>query len=156
MQQCYIKLFLFFVFLPRYFVESLQLTWAVIEWNVVGFFFPFLSFIFFFPPQKALNRNLSLGLYFCIPASITITSEAGMIGRISRKNQDYELGLCKLEQKSRLTTGNLWENFRNAHSFLHTRMPWDPECPGFLQRLSGRVFHRTGFLKSESHQQPER
>lgn len=121
-----------------------------------GFFF-FLFFLsFFFLPLKALNRNLSLGLYFCIPASITITSEAGMIGRISRKNQDYELGLCKLEQKSWLTTGNLWENFHNAHFLAPHTSAMRHWVPGFLKRLRGQVFHRTGFLKSESHQQPER
>lgn len=74
MQQCYIKLFLSFVFLPRYFVESLQLTWTVIAWNVG--WFSFLSLFFWrggrFCSEKALNRNLNLGFYFCIPASITI------------------------------------------------------------------------------------
>lgn len=126
MQQCYIKLFLSFVFFAKILcrVTSVDLNSHCMKCCGMVFF----SFSFFleggrFCSEKALNRNLSLGLYFCIPASITITSEAGMTGSVSRNNQDYELCLCKLKQKSRLTTGNLRENFCNPHRFLHTRMP---------------------------------
>lgn len=59
----------------------------------IGFFL-IISF-----SRKMLKRNLSLGFYFWAFASITITSEAGMIGRISRDNQDYDNKVCACQNR---------------------------------------------------------
>lgn len=56
----------------------------------------FLNHFFF---SENVKRNLSLGFYFWAFASITITSEAGMIGRISRDNQDYNNKVCTCQNR---------------------------------------------------------
>lgn len=108
--------------------------------------FFFFKTYFFFLSQTALNRNLSLGFYFWIHASITITSEARMIGRISRKNQDYN---SKVYASRNRRVGG-WQVTCEKTSLTlipsSTRQCHETRSPGSPQMLRGRGLHRTGFL----------